>query len=371
MVKKLWTKGFRNLEENVIEFSENEVCFIWGDNNQGKTNFLESLYVLGNGATPSGKSLENLVNFNNQEAILGGDIYLDRPYQESKKRVYLKVSKSGDSTSVINNKPLKSLSELKSVLNIDFLSADVLHVFQENAGYRRKVLDRFCSRLFTHYHVTLKRYERVLSQKNTVLKSGCKHEELAIFNRQLIDLGSKIYKYRTESLQHIEIILKELIPLLILDSVKKTKCNYIIHKQNVLLQELSYQDWIEDQFLKTQKKERELGFSIVGIHRDDFDIELDGKHLYSFYSRGINRAVAILVNVAQLISLKKERGAAPVLLLDDTFSEIDATIKKRIVSFLENKAQLFYCSVIKEDKDLFKKVKVLTIKKGRVEECLT
>ena len=67
MVKKLWTKGFRNLEENVIEFSENEVCFIWGDNNQGKTNFLESLYVLGNGATPSGKSLENLVNFNNQE----------------------------------------------------------------------------------------------------------------------------------------------------------------------------------------------------------------------------------------------------------------------------------------------------------------
>ena len=81
--------------------------------------------------------------------------------------------------------------------------------------------------------------------------------------------------------------------------------------------------------------------------------------------------MAILVNVAQLISLKKERGAAPVLLLDDTFSEIDATIKKRIVSFLENKAQLFYCSVIKEDKDLFKKVKVLTIKKGRVEECLT
>ena len=97
------------------------------------------------------------------------------------------------------------------------------------------------------------------------------------------------------------------------DSVKKTKCNYIIHKQNVLLQELSYQDWIEDQFLKAQKKERELGFSIVGIHRDDFDIELDGKHLYSFYSRGINNVEFNLKCSHTLLNNKESISFDPII----------------------------------------------------------
>jgi DNA replication and repair protein RecF len=373
MVKKLWTKGFRNLEETVFEFSKGEACFILGDNNQGKTNFLESLYVLGNGVSPTGRSLEHVVNFNQDEAILGGDVFLDSPNDsqdiELKKRIYIKISKAGDKTAILNNKQLSSFSEIKSVLNIDFISADVLHIFQENAGFRRKALDRFCSRLFPAYQAQLKRYERVLSQKNVVLKSRGKEDELTLFNSQLVKLGSEIYKHRLIALNEIELVLQDLVPSLILDSIEKTDCSYVIHRQNALLQDLGYEEWLDDQFHQTKKKEREIGFSLVGVHRDDFNINLNGKSLYSFYSRGINRSVAILVNVAQLIIIEKQTGAFPVLLLDDTFAEIDATRKKMIVRFLEKKAQLFYCSVLEADKSLFENVKIMGIKQGQLELC--
>ncbi|RAP38764.1 hypothetical protein DID80_02285 [Candidatus Marinamargulisbacteria bacterium SCGC AAA071-K20] len=369
MVKKLWTKGFRNLEEKVFEFSKDEACFVLGDNNQGKTNFLESLYVLGNGASPCDKNLDNVVNFKENETIIGGDLFTKN--ESDKKRIYLKISKSGDRYAVINNKQLNSLSDLKASLNIDFLSADVLHIFQENAGFRRKVLDRFCSRRFKDYRETLKRYERVLSQKNTILKSRGKEDELKVFNSQLIPLSGQLYRHRITALKEIEMLLKDFVPTLVLDSPKNTECIYQLSRQNALLTDLGYEEWLEDQFHQTKKKERELGFSIVGIHRDDFDISIDSKRLYSFYSRGINRAVSILLVVAQLLCIEKQTGAFPVLLLDDTFAEIDQKIKKRLATFLEKKAQLFYCSVLETDKSLFEKVQILTINEGRFNLCST
>lgn len=368
-LQKLWLKQFRNLSETVFEFKSGYSVFLVGENNQGKTNFLESVYTLGHGVSVKEKSTENIVQFNTPEALLGGDFYDDN--SQEKQRVYLKLSSDGKRYIFIDGVVQKKLSTLIDIANIEFLSADVLHIFQESAGFRRGVLDKFATKMFPEYGGLLKQYERVLSQRNRLLKTKKRTPELVIFNQQLIEFGSKIMRLRISLLNQLEEKLSVWISSLILDSVKLCQCVYQINKVNSVYSQLGYEEWLSDQFKQNEDKEYELGFTTAGIHRDDFDIQLNDKSLYTFYSRGINRSVAILLYCAQLLLVESNKNRKPILCLDDTFAEIDRDKKRALIQFLEKNAQLFYCSVIESDKDLFNCCEMYKISNGRINKCLT
>ena len=146
-----------------MNFDKN--IFIYGDNNQGKTNFIESLFVVGNGKSTMNAPLENLVRFNKKEAIIGVD--LDT---EESDRFYLKISNLGKKQGLLNNNPLRSLKDIQKKLNIEYVSADIIRIFQENAEFRRKDLDNFCIKYNDTYESILRNYERTLKQKNSRLQ---------------------------------------------------------------------------------------------------------------------------------------------------------------------------------------------------------
>ena len=139
MLKKVWFKSVRNLNEVVLPIESDKNYFFYGFNNQGKTNILESLYFIGNGGSPIGAKLSNLVSFQSDHAIYGGEFN----HQSNSHRIYFKVSKEGKKEAFFNNKRLTSYRNLKRLLNIEFISADIILIFKESPDLRRKELDGF------------------------------------------------------------------------------------------------------------------------------------------------------------------------------------------------------------------------------------
>ena len=139
---------------------------IFAKNNQGKTNFLESIYFVTNGFSPIETKSTALINYDANKSLVG----LDFDKQDESYRLYLKFDKSGKKEFYLNNKLFQTGVKRDTFLITDFISADILHLFQKSPDFRRKKLDDFCRFIFKDYQTTLSEYERVLKQKNTLLK---------------------------------------------------------------------------------------------------------------------------------------------------------------------------------------------------------
>lgn len=360
MLLRLWSKGFRNLKETVLELDRGQSCFIFGKNNQGKTNFLESIYYLGNGGSPVEKVTENLIHFDFYDTLLGADFLSN----DELNRVYVKYSRSGERQVQVNHESVQGKSGATPI-NVDFISSDILRVFQESAGRRRLELDRFCKRLFDDYSPVLKQLEKALLQKNMALKQRRSLSDINLFNQRIAELSELVVRFREQALGMITLELIDLSKEVFSNRTYPLHCYYQIYNGPKTKPE-HYITWLVQLFESGYEKELSLGFSMAGAQRDDFKIELDGRDLVSFYSRGMNRTYAILLKLAQLIVVEKKNGGFPILLLDDTFSELDSDIKSSLISALEKRAQLFYVSTLKEDARLFKCVCVSEMKAGQL-----
>jgi DNA replication and repair protein RecF len=359
MLKKLWVKDYRNFDEFVIDLGKKSNFLIIGGNNQGKTNFLESIYFLGNGQSPRESYLGNLVNFDKQEAFLG----LDFQKKDTTNRIYFKIGKDGKRVGLYNNKQIRSLSALGKQLDIEYISADIIRIFTESPDFRRKELDRFCSLYFDEYSKHLKAYEKVIKQKNRLIKSTQDKNGIRLWNKQLLEYAGYIVALRKQAL----VCLSEELVTLSRDVEDSFSRDLVIHYKNFALQEHdneSYLDILSKKLEDSIEKEIMVGYSLYGPHRDDFYITINEKSLFSFYSRGINRIFAILFKIAQFRKLSTEHRCFPVLLMDDAFAELDLNMKKKMVCLLDGMAQLFYTTVLEEDVSLFSDAQVFKMKKG-------
>lgn len=366
MLKKIWIKGFRNLKEVTLSFEYDQNFFFLGGNNQGKTNFLESLFFLGNAHSPFESILSNLIHFDENEAFIGADFV----HKNASNRLYFKLTKDGQRFVFFNNKSLKIYKNLKTLINIDFISADIIRVFQDYSDQRRMVLDRFCAAYFTEYQALFRKYEKAVKQKNVLLKSNPTRDQVKIWNNQLINMSDEIFTFRLRALEEVECVLKELVFRVFPDLVGEFKLGYVakgIDYINVTDYSLVLSKRLNDGY----EKECRAGYSLYGPHRDDFEVVVNGKSLFTFYSRGVNRTLSILFKLACLILLDKKYDNFPILLLDDSFAEIDFGVKKKLVEVIEEKARFFYCSTIEDDKLLFRDVRMFKVIQGNILDALS
>jgi len=353
VIKKVWLKQFRNLKETVLEIDPLVPISIWGRNNQGKTNFLEALYMLSHGIPPVEKHIEHTVRFECDEALLGADIEKNDEYF----RVYLKLICDGKRSVVVNNTPLRGVGKLKHFLYSDYISADVIRIFQDSPDFRRRDLDRFISALEPEYEVVLKHYQRLIKQKNAALKNKDKlaYSVIEVLNQQLIPLACEIVQKRVTMCQRLtqelNIVLKHLFP------EYADHSEIIYHRHRLSGDDLeSYGQELAQQMAEDFPKESHLGYGLVGPQRDDFSINVLGKSLFSFFSRGINRSFAICLKVIQLRLIAEKNHIRPLLLLDDTFAELHEDVKVKLCRLLESDMSLVYTSVLPEDESLFEHV---------------
>lgn len=358
MIKKLWIKGFRNLNETVIEFSESPL-FIFGQNNQGKTNFLETFYVLRNGSSVIQSPLEDLVRFGEKEAVLGLDFYSkDQP-----QRYYLKVSNEGKKQAILNEKEVKTFRSIKARLWVEFMSADVIRIFQESPDFRRKDLDAFCGVMFEEYKPELKKLEKMLKQKNAALKKES-YDQIPLWNKQIAETANGIVGLRLEALKILNKEINSIISEVLPEYQDKVSISYIMTRLDDEYHPDTYPQTLLNKFEDDTFKEKALCYSLCGPQRDDFRIDIEGKELYSIYSRGINRTMAIVVKMAQLSLIESQTDSFPLLLLDEVFAELDNQKKEQLIPFITRKTQCVFATIQPEDQTYFESVNVYEMKDG-------
>lgn len=347
--RRVWMKGIRNLSERVFECRDQDPVVILGQNNQGKSNFLEALHLVMTGKSPFEPILDRLIQFDSSEMVIVADIDRDG----DKTRFSYKMVRDGVTLGLKGADLIRSYLAVKKQFPIIFMSSDLFYTFRESPQARRHNLDRFCEMFFSDYGHHLRRYNRVLKQKTEVLKSGGNREQLFFWNEQLVQFASEIVSLRVEALSVIGENYHQLSLEFNSNYFSDLKLNYIPSGASIVGGKEEYCRLLIGKLSDNLDKEVMVGYNLYGPHRDDYEIEIGGKNLFSFFSRGVNKLVSFSLSVAQIEALYSQLGVYPILLLDDPFSEMDFIFKQNAIKLIQKRAQIFYTTVLDQDCGLF------------------
>ena len=320
-IKKIKIKNFRNYESEEINLEKN-INIFYGQNAQGKTNIIESIFLCSLGKSFRTKKDKEMIKLNEQNTVV------EVEYEKSDRDGKIKIEIGNKKNIYLNGIKIKKLSELLGNLNIVIFTPDDINILKGGPQNRRRFLDIMISQLRPNYMHILNLYIKTMEQRNNYLrqiKEEHKDENLLeIWDEKLAEYAIKIYEYRKE---FIEKIIKKL------DIIHKNITN---GEEQIELEYVTECD-SKEKYLKLLKERRKLdiikGFTTKGVHRDDFMIYINRKDIKIFGSQGQNRTAMLSLKLAELQVIYDEIGEYPILLLDDFMSELDKTRRK---NFLEN-----------------------------------
>ncbi len=331
--------NFRNYTNSIIQFSDG-VNFILGKNAQGKTNLLESIYLCAISKSPRTAKEKQMIKFDEQYA----KVLLDFNTIGGKKNIEIILSNQNKKIIKINNIPIVKLTQLIGELNVVYFSPDELKLIKETPEDRRKFLDISISQFDKQYMFDLIRYEKILKQRNCVLKSNIsnnnKIEQLNIWTPQLILIAEKIIKKRILFIENLKKYSKLIYNSIILG--EKLDISYSFEeKENISI----FED-LNNQFNLNLKKELEMQHTLIGPHRDDIIFKINNQDCRYFASQGQQRTVSLTLKLALMEIIKDEVKEYPVLLLDDVLSELDNNRQARLLSIIKNYQTIITCADI-------------------------
>ena len=361
-IKKIRLKNYRNYDNLEIDFNDN-LNIIIGNNAQGKTNLLESIYVLA--VTKSFLSIndKNLINFANKYAILDGELECNKGLIN----LQILVNDTGKKVR-INKKEIKKLSEYISLMNVIVFSADNIIIFKNSPNSRRKYFNIQISQINKKYLKILTDYNLVLRQRNEFLKFINLNKEsdikyFDVLNDKYVDLSISLCKYRLEFTNEINKYLGDLF--LSITGIRGLK---LVYNSNIDI----YDDDIKINFTSNLKKNlnREIQYkmTLFGPNRDDFYFSLNGKNLSMFGSQGQLRSAVLALKLAEVKLFSDVTKDYPILLLDDIFSELDIVKRNNVLKYLEDNIQTIITTtdIDNIDEKIRKKANVYEIDNGKI-----
>lgn len=338
-INQIKLNNYRNYKNSTIDFTDG-VNFIVGKNAQGKTNLLESIYLSSVGKSPKNCREKQIIMFNESQAR----IELDFSTLAGKKNIKIYLDKANKKSIKVNNLNILKLTEFVGILSIVYFSPDELKLIKEVPEDRRNFLDISISQFDRTYLYNLLKYNKILKQRNSILKSDnsdqTKIEELKLFTPQLIECAEKIIEKR---LNFIEKLKKYAINLhkFITDG-EILDISYSYTKDD----KLTIKEQLSQEFEKITTKEIELGYTCIGPHRDDIIFKINDKDCKYFSSQGQQRTVALVVKLSLMEVIKQEIGEYPILLLDDVLSELDQTRQDKLIELVSKYQTLISCTKI-------------------------
>ncbi|MBT5855965.1 DNA replication/repair protein RecF [bacterium] len=361
MVHKIWIKQHRNLENIMVSVNQSRNVYVYGLNNQGKTNFLEAVYMCAFGRSPQESEINHCIPLDKPHSVMGVAYDIDGDSHQA----YVKFSETGQKEISLDGQVITSFRSLQKQIPMDYVSADVIRLFQGYPDTRRRDLDQFVGQLDHEYTAILKRYSQVLKQKSAALKESINPSSVDVWNDQLIPLAEVLVNRRLLALKQLSDKLQLFMDELGLVEFSKLDCLYQAKSLGDALDQFpNYQEKLKQKLKEGRLKEWHSKQCLYGPHRDDFSIRFDGKSLTNFFSRGINRAVSLLVKVAQLQILSNRGKGFPLLLLDDALAEIDDTNRSKLLPFISAHTQIFYTTTDRSDENFLPECMVYQIKKG-------
>ena len=337
IIKSIELKNFRNYEELNLNL-DGGTNILYGDNAQGKTNILESIYVSGTTKSHKGSRDKEMIRFGENEAHI-------RTMVEKNQMSYqidMHLKKNRSKGIAINGVPIRKASELFGVLNMVFFSPEDLNIIKNGPSERRRFLDSEICQLDKIYLSDLTKYNKVLNQRNKLLKDMVFHPDLentlSVWDMQLISYGRRIISRRRRFVEELNEIVRG-----IHESISGGR------EQLTLTYEPDIEEaFFEDELNRAKEKDRKYCSTSVGPHRDDISFFIGDIDIRKFGSQGQQRTAALSLKLAEIELVKKLVRDYPILLLDDVLSELDGHRQNQLLSAIHHIQTMITCTGVED-----------------------
>lgn len=364
-ISQLSVVNFKNYKEANIGLSSQINVFV-GNNGQGKTNLLDGIYYLS-----FCKSFLNPVDKQNIK-IDEKFFMLNGQYQKEDKKVEISIAvQAGQKKKVKRNKKeYDKLAEHIGQFPAVVISPYDTNLIIEGSETRRKFIDSIISQYDRFYLDTLIRYNKVLAQRNALLKQFQElrifdQESIEVWDAQLINLGTTIHEKRAEFLSDFIPVFQKYFDLI----SDKAEVISITYESQLLTGDFA------EQIEKAKRKDSAVGYTTVGIHKDDLIFEIHGQPIKKFGSQGQQKSFLIGLKLAQFELISDLLKMKPILLLDDIFDKLDHNRVKHLMKLVSDHAfgQVFITDTDEDRIDkVFKEIDieqfVFKVEEGQVEK---
>lgn len=322
LISDIELQNFRNYNYEKIELNPN-INIFYGDNAQGKTNIIESIFL-----SAFGKSFRTNKE---KELIKIGEKFsnITINYENKNRKGSIKIQISDKKSVTVNSIKIKKLSELLGNINVVLFTPDDINILKDGPANRRRFLNMMIGQIRPNYVYNLNMYLKVLEQRNNYIKQINKNQKIndemfLIWDEKLAEYGEKVSRYRQEFIIKIK------------EKIKDIHHEITENKEDIEIEYIT--DSLEKtKFLKELESRRKLdlikGYTTKGVQRDDFVIYINGEPVNIYGSQGQHRTAILSLKLCELDIIKEEIGENPILLLDDFMSELD---EKRIKNFLKH-----------------------------------
>ena len=336
-IESIKLENFRNYESLFLSFHEGTNLF-YGDNAQGKTNILESVYLCGTTKSHRDGKDREIIKLNQEES----HIRMSLLKHEISYQIDMHLKRNKAKGIAINGVPIRKASELIGLGNFIFFSPEDLNIIKNGPSERRRFLDMELCQLNRIYVHNLTNYNRILMQRNRLLKDISFHPEyedmLDIWDKQMVEYGCQVIRCRDEFVKQLNEIIYEIHKKLSGDR-EDLKVSY---EKNVSEQEF------EEQLKKSRERDVKLKISHTGPHRDDLMFKIKNIDLRKYGSQGQQRTTALSLKLAEIELVKEKSKDTPVLLLDDVLSELDANRQRYLLESIYDVQTLITCTGVED-----------------------
>lgn len=357
-IKRLQLLNYRNYAALDVNLGKNVNVFM-GDNAQGKTNVLESIYYCAFAKSHRTSKDKELVNWNVENTFISISV----SKQRIDKRIDINILKNGKKAIKINKIKVNKIGELFGSFNVVMFSPEDLRIIKDSPGVRRRFIDMEICQLNSRYYYNLVQYNKILNERNIVLKNkNIDKDILDVYDIQLIEYGYNIITDRIKYMDKLNYYGKN-IHKDITSEKEEIEFKYVSTVKDLKN--------IKEDFYKILKQNRkrdiEKGITSVGPHRDDFSVLINGVDTKVYGSQGQQRTAVLTMKFSSLNIIKELTGEYPVLLLDDVLSELDFSRKRYILSSIGEIQTIITCTGIEDLTNyLDKSSKVFKVKNGEI-----
>ena len=332
-IKQLKLKNYRNYDLLELDFDPS-TNILYGDNAQGKTNILESIYMCGTTKSHRGTKDRDMIRFGQEEAHI--EAVIDKKGVPFEIDIHLK--NNSPKGVAINKMPIRRAIELFGIVNIVFFSPEDLNIIKNGPSERRKFIDLELSQLDKVYLSDLTNYNRIVNQRNKLLKDVYDRKDLMetldIWDLQLVNYGKKIIDRRNQFIVELNEIVGK---------VHEQLTGGKEHLQIYYEPSVSSMDF-ETNLKKNREKDIRMKSTSVGPHRDDICFMADGLDIRKFGSQGQQRTAALSLKLSEIEIVKKVINDTPILLLDDVLSELDKHRQNYLLDSISDIQTLITCT---------------------------
>lgn len=336
-IKNLNLKNFRNYSDETIEFSDG-LNVLFGRNAQGKTNCAEAVYYLCTGTSPKSRRDRQMIKRGEQFA----EISVTAGGRYGKLEIYAKITENGRELKVNGNKITRNADILGNLFSV-FFSPHELRLIQDGPDERRRFLNVSVSQLSRPYYVALIRYNKILEQRNNLLKERDMDmvlSSLPVWDEQLCKYGAAIAYKRSEFITKLAPIAREIHSYLT-DGAERLD---VFPEKKYKGEEKDIAEKLYADLSGNYERDIRLGFTATGPHRDDIGIEIDGIDAKTYASQGQTRTAALSIKLAEVEIFTELSGETPVLVLDDVMSELDLPRRKKLVERTSGLQTILTCT---------------------------